>query len=823
MGKGLLLLFVFHYSLFTIHYSLFMNFDNYFRLISYGFIGSAFSALALTGELYAIPIVLYTVSFAICLYADTKGAMRFRLREWMWRLLTALYIPFMIIDATIFTNRIMALVHLSLFASAAKLFQNKTDRDWVFLYLIAFFQMLLASGLTFNATFVASLMGFLFFFISTLAAFEIRRTRRSVAVSQEEVITRSKPAWFSKSLSKNEEASGNSATRRVRRVRYLLGASLAQSLIILALALPFFFMIPRFGSGNLASNFGENNTQTGFSENVELGQVGSINQNTRAVMRVKLESKPNRYIRWRGVALDHYNGKAWSLDLETLKINRYFQSDYRQRSNNEDTQADVTGERRHPLPLPQYEQPLKDEFLLQTIYLEPLNTGTVFAARVANSLRAPIGIVRQEKYTGTISTSELKGRTLYKVTSNIGVPSEDELRSDNENDYADDIRTLYLQKPEAPKDKIPFDPRIRKLAQEITVSARTNYDKARAIEKYLKTELQYSLDLKMGSNDPLAEFLFDVKEGHCEYFATAMAMMMRSIGIPARIVNGFQMGEYNRINDLYTVRESDAHSWVEVYFLHSKTNLDEERSASPSKKNSDSQAKGIWVEFDPTPSAGLNDYSQGGLRASLRKYMDAMEVFWLDYVVTLDREEQASLMVEIQHRLLDYKNKVLAYYKSAKAWITHKVFAFFDTKNWTTKDFIKFGSGLGLLVMILFALYISVVYLKRRKLKPTGYNPWWHRIFIMPILRRIKRRKRDHRASAVLFYEQMLAISARAGLKKQPEQTPLEFASASSYPQIREITTVYNRVRFGKATLNEDETRKVSGLLAELKRSIAKK
>src|SRR5215212_8379387 len=135
-----------------------MNFDSYFRLISYGFIASAFSALALTGELYAIPAVLYTLALAVCFYADARGTTRFRLREWMWRLLTALYIPFMVIDATIFTNRIMALVHLSLFASAAKLFQNKTDRDWVFLYLIAFFQMLLASGLTFNATFVASLM-----------------------------------------------------------------------------------------------------------------------------------------------------------------------------------------------------------------------------------------------------------------------------------------------------------------------------------------------------------------------------------------------------------------------------------------------------------------------------------------------------------------------------------------------------------------------------------------------------------------------------------------------------------------------------------------
>lgn len=797
-----------------------MNFDNYFRLISYGFIASAFSALVLTGELYMIPAVLYTLALVTCFYADARGTKRFRLREWMWRLLTALYIPLMVIDATIFTNRIMALVHLSLFASAAKLFQNKTDRDWVFLYLIAFFQMLLASGLTFNATFVASLMVFLFFFISTLAAFEIQRTRRSVYSGQEEIITRLKPVRLSKSSSK--ETKGKTPAKGVRRIRYLMGASFVQSLIIIMLALPFFFMIPRFSSGNLASSLGENNSlETGFSDNVELGNLARIKQNTRVVMRVSLEHQPSRYIRWRGIALDHYNGKAWSM---TQLSSAYTNTDQSKKSNNEDPLADANFQRSIHFPPVIYEQPLKEELLVQEISLEPLNTETIFASRIVKSLQTPTRDVRHNKFTGALSTKELRGRTQYTATSNISIPSEEELRNDNGNNYPEELRTLYLQKPDVgAKDKIQLDPRIRKLALEITVGARNNYDKARAIEKYLKTELRYSLDLKMASDDPLAEFLFDIKEGHCEYFATAMVILLRSIGIPARIVNGFQMGEYNNINKLYTVRESDAHSWVEAYFLHSQNPAESEHSDASTQKNTDTQSKGIWLEFDPTPSSGINDYSQGGLRASLRKYMDAMEVFWLDYVVTLDRDEQASLMVEIQHRLLEFKNKVLAYYKTAKTWVRQKLSSLFDTKNWTTGDFIKIGSIIGLLSFTLFALYIAIAYAKRRKDTPTGYNPWWHRMFILPILRRIKRRKRDHRASAVLFYEQMLAIAARAGLKKEPQQTPLEFASASGYAQIREITAVYNRVRFGSATLSDEETDRVSSLLGELKRAIGKR
>src|SRR5258708_20992374 len=107
----------------------------------------------------------------------------------MWRALSIGYVPFIFVDGALISNRVLALVHMTLFVSAAKLFQNKRDRDWVFLYLIAFFQMLLAAGLTFNATFMASLATFLFFFISTLAAFEIRRARREVDNLEEETIT----------------------------------------------------------------------------------------------------------------------------------------------------------------------------------------------------------------------------------------------------------------------------------------------------------------------------------------------------------------------------------------------------------------------------------------------------------------------------------------------------------------------------------------------------------------------------------------------------------------------------------------------------------
>ena len=115
-------------------------------------------------------------------------------------------------------------------------------------------------------------------------------------------------------------------------------------------------------------------------------------------------------------------------------------------------------------------------------------------------------------------------------------------------------------------------------------------------------------------HDPLANFLFERKQGHCEYFASSMAVMLRSLGIPARLVNGFRTGEFNDLTSQYVVRASNAHSWVEVFF----------------------PGYG-WIAFDPTPGASIQ-VRTGWSRIGL--YMDAMASFWRDWVVNYDAGHQ---------------------------------------------------------------------------------------------------------------------------------------------------------------------------------------
>jgi hypothetical protein len=769
-----------------------MRFETYFRLTSYSLIATPVVALALTNEVDELSIVLYAIALSVSFYADNRGVTRFRLREWMWRVLALGYIPFIFLDAAL-SSRVIALVHLTLFLSAAKLFQEKRDRDWVFLYLIAFFQMLLAAGLTFDSTFVASLGAFIFFFISTLASFEIRLARRDIKAIDEEIIQPAKKQRRSKARGKELPASPHpkGASPLAGRIRYLVGASLAQVIIIGALTLPLFFMIPRFGG--MTRGLADGEAFTGFSEVVELGEVARIKENQQVVMRIRLDKRPNRYLRWRGVALDYYTGKSWKTNPRRGQILRL---DQNRRETGGDREKDEQFERSFLTAEWSSNKSAEQRVLLeQRILLEPSASATLFAAQRVMRVRAAVPNMTEDTETGALKAEGVKGRLLYTVLSDISLPDERFLQLDSSLKYPDGvIRTSFQLPSEHRPDEIRLDHRIKELALELTRGARTPYQKAKAIETHLKTGYGYTLEPGFTKRDPLAEFLFEARAGHCEYFATAMTVMMRLLDIPARLVNGFQMGEFNEINGLYTVRASDAHSWVEVYF-------------------SDSDS---WIEFDPTPPAGINDYSNAGLLGRLRKYLEAAEVLWLDYIVTLDSEQQASMMVELQHRLLGVKDQLLEYYTAVKMWFRSSAASFLD-RNWSVADILKLLIGFAVAVLLVIGVYVTSAYIKSRGIVSTGYGPWWHRLFVLPRWRNSRLAARDPRTSAVLFYEQMLSVAAKGGLVKKPEQTPLEFAVESGFPQIGEITAVYNRVRFGGANLDNRETAQVAKLLSELK------
>jgi len=232
-------------------------------------------------------------------------------------------------------------------------------------------------------------------------------------------------------------------------------------------------------------------------------------------------------------------------------------------------------------------------------------------------------------------------------------------------------------------------------------------------------------------------------------------------------VNGVLPGEYNDAAGAYTVRQSDAHSWVEVYFPESQT----------------------WVTFDPTPAAGKTEPVSAGLAAQLGKYAEALELIWFQYVVGYDKQEQRSLATSVSARVNQYRislEQLLAAVRQTTA---------------------AHGRTLALAAFLVVAAMI--VLLKVTRLRRFGWR--W------------ALRPRNHQSgtetSAVLFYERLMRLLESRGLQRNPDLTPLEFATGLDLHPALVITRAYNRVRFGRQELSPSELREIERALRQLEGS----
>jgi hypothetical protein len=298
--------------------------------------------------------------------------------------------------------------------------------------------------------------------------------------------------------------------------------------------------------------------------------------------------------------------------------------------------------------------------------------------------------------------------------------------------------------------------------------SRNGYDSARAIESYLRESYRYTLELKAGGPDPLADFLFNVREGHCEYFATAMAVMLRTQGIASRVVNGFLPGEYNEAAGAFTVRQSDAHSWVEVYFPQTNS----------------------WMTFDPTPPAGRAPHVSTGLAAQLAKYSEALELMWFQYVVGYDKQEQRSLITNFRRQLSEVQRGSIDRINQARAALPRAI-----------RPILL---GLGVITALIVAVFLA------RRIRRLG---WWRGLQVWNV-------SDASEGSRVDFYERLLALLARRGYARESHQTPLEFAAQVNVADAATITWAYNRVRFGHQDLSAVERRTLEESLANLERDI---
>ena len=199
---------------------------------------------------------------------------------------------------------------------------------------------------------------------------------------------------------------------------------------------------------------------------------------------------------------------------------------------------------------------------------------TIWVNKRSDILSAPISAEVRD-VTAWVATTSLLTGSQYQVRALIADPSIEELRA-AESNYPAWVTDRYLQVPEE------IAPQLRELAMKITAPYGNTYDKVQAITVYLRKEIKYETkiaDAPPENADPVLWVLFNYKKGFCMYYASAETLMLRSIGIPARMAVGFVEGAYDEVERQYVVTYKDSHAWPEVYF------------------------PGIgWVEFEPTSS-----------------------------------------------------------------------------------------------------------------------------------------------------------------------------------------------------------------------------
>lgn len=690
--------------------------EYFFDLALFLFVATGFIAVAATGKLDVPSVLVVGAALGVRGLAFI-GFTKVSLQPDTVTRLTMLYMVFYTLDLFLISaSFVTATGHLVFFLLVMKLFSAITNRDYLYLTLIAFMEMLLAAILTIDTTFLGLFAVFLLFGIATFCSFEMRRAYRAAEAG---VVPPADPQGQSRMM-----------------LRGLGLTALFVTLGVLVAAGLLFFFIPRFTTGYLSNLAPKSQTVSGFSDSVTLGDIGEIKQSSMVVMHVKMEYTPADLsrVRWRGVALNSFNGTRWSNTTGSTVLPRVGPETYFLQRGYEDPENGT-------------------QTLRYSILLEPITSAAVFLAPTAMTVS---GRFRMLEFDGTDSVMRRDtsySALRYDATSNLTLPTPEHLRKASEK-YTAQTRALYLQLPK-------LDPRIPQLAKEITKNSPTTFDKASALELYLRTKLGYTLDITVSGPDPVADFLFNVKKGHCEYFSSSMTIMARTLGIPARVVNGFLTGEYNEVSRQFVVRGTDAHSWVEIYFPEYG-----------------------WVTFDPTPSAGTTQTASGF--STFSKWVDAARLFWTDWVVAYDFSRQFILARNLDRGSRQATQDTQNYFRSRYFALRARIAALHH-RILLDPALIPAGLVLAVFTVLTLLFWQRIVYLWRQAVSHS--------------------RVRSGRASVqdvTLAYQRLLDLLARKGIQRTPSMTARQVLATiqdpALAPAVAAFTEVYEQARFGGVT-----------------------
>ena len=738
-----------------------MTLDRAFQIASRLLALAGLSSLILTDEL-SFPYVLAGILALILSMVMVLRGSRLNLGRLTWASINLIMLGFFILDLSFISQSLLiASTHFIVFLMANKLFNLRTPQDHFQLYLISFLQLLAASAFTIEITFFVSFVLYLLTAIWALLLLHlvVEQNRLSATSGSQPAAAQSPGLTWSFFFSTSGIA---------------LGA--------LGFTLILFILLPRIGLGFFHHSRSNLIRMSGFSDQVDLGEIGSVKLDRSVVMRVQPDRPlpPREGLYWRGMVFDHYDGRSWRNSLGSGA----FLS--RERGGGGFTLA-AQG---HP-----------GRTIYQEFILEPLDTKVLFGVTFPIHVNGRFGSIKVNSMGALSLASVPATRIDYTVTSRIPVLTIQDASSRSV-DYPPAFRKIYFQLPEG-------SDRIRGLAEEILGSAgdpETILQKTLAIENYLEANYRYTLDVQPApSGNPIEDFLFVQKAGFCEHYATSMTLLLRSIGIPARLVTGFLPGEWNEFGKYYTVRQSNAHSWVEVWFTGSG-----------------------WYPFDPTPpdpNAALPS-----LFGLFTRSMDVLQWQWNRYVVYYGIRDQISLARGVKNDTIKLRD-----------WMAEKIVAILNWARTRQVSVLLYPLMAGLIFVVVCGMVLVILRRLRWRFRWFQFGRW------LP-----GRWSESSRESLrVAFYFNMLNLFRANGHPKRATLTPREFVNqlpetlgtamtgtamtgdsaraimecSEAEPQVRtaspkatafQLTDLYYLVRFGGVSLSAAEQQRVAALLSDL-------
>ena len=694
--------------------------ERYFEVSLYLLVVVGFAMIAATGQLDSASLFMVGVALVVRGYLLVKRR-SVVLSETTTSRITLAYVAFYALDLFYLSGSfVTATVHLVLFSLVVKIFSVHRDRDHLYLAVLSFLMVLAAAVLTVNSTFFFLFALFILLAVSTFMLMEMKRAAAAATVKVRHF------DWWA-----------------IRRMAVSISVAAPVLLaLILAGGAAIFFVMPRISAGYLSAFAPNTAFTTGFSDNVRLGQIGRIQQSNAVVMHIQIQNDPGGQfdLKWRGVTLSLFDGTGWSNPWPQYEAQRAADRSFLLTRNDPQWQALVAE------PRPSFFRQLHYRVLM-----EPIGTNVFFLAAKPQVLSGDYRRVAIDAGGAVYNADRFHPVTMYEATSNLSTIAPERLRRASA-DYPPSVLLHYLQLP------AKVDPRIGELARRITGSKTNNYDRAAAIEHFLLTNYGYTLELpRTVVRDPVANFLFERKQGHCEYFASAMAVMLRTLGIPSRLVNGFRGGEFNDLTSNYVIRAREAHSWVEVYFPGSG-----------------------WVGFDPTPPAS---FQQDGSWNRLMLYLDAATEFWREWVVNYDFSHQR-LLEEGATR--NTRRMALG----TGEWTQQQYEALL---HWARRAQTRVQRSPGRwseVVIAVLAVFFTLLNLPRL----------WRAIRNQQVA---ARPEKAPQVAASIWYERMTKSVAKRGWRKASTHTATEFVSIIEDPELRaavqRFTERYEKARFGNS------------------------